>query len=112
VREGKPSPKIGGAIHPRTAVALDRARKTLWLVVVDGRQPGTSEGMSLRELADQLVELGAWSAINLDGGGSSVMLLRDGEGPPAVVSRPSTLTLFGRVPRPVPVLLGIRRRAK
>ena len=47
----------------------------LLLVTVDGRQPGWSVGMSLRELAELFVGLGAQAAINLDGGGSTTMVL-------------------------------------
>ncbi|MBK8255809.1 MAG: phosphodiester glycosidase family protein [Polyangiaceae bacterium] len=66
--------------HPRTAVALDEMGRTLMLVVVDGRQPGYSEGVSLAELSEFLVEHGAYRAINLDGGGSSTMVSDDGHG--------------------------------
>ena len=69
-------PAFADARHPRTAVGYDPDRNRLWLVVVDGRQPGYSEGMSLPELADLLQALGARDALNLDGGGSSVMVLR------------------------------------
>ena len=54
------------------------------LLVVDGRQPGYSTGMSLTALAELLLEFGAADAINLDGGGSSTMFL-DGK----VVNKPS-----------------------
>lgn len=77
-------PSFAAARHPRTAVGFDSARSRLWLVVVDGRQAPRSAGMSLPELADLLVALGADEALNLDGGGSSAMLLRG-----RVVSRPS-----------------------
>lgn len=109
LRDGTAKPAEDGKRHPRTAVALDRERKTLWLVVVDGRQPGYSDGMSLRELAVFLRSLGAWNAANLDGGGSSVMLLANEQGQMVIANRPSNLSFFRRVPRPVPVLLGIRR---
>ncbi len=56
--------------HPRTALGLSRDAKTLLLVVVDGRSD-VSVGMTCSELASLMVELGAWNAINLDGGGSS-----------------------------------------
>lgn len=69
--------------HPRTAVGFDPERVRLWLVVVDGRQGG-SEGMTLPELADLFRSLGVRDALNLDGGGSSVMVVR-GE----TVNRPS-----------------------
>lgn len=99
----------GGPLHPRTAAGIDRDGKTLVLVVVDGRQPGLSEGMTSRELATIMQELGCDDAVNLDGGGSSVMLISDagGSGPvaPRVVNSPS-----GGSPRPLPVLLGIRRK--
>ncbi len=65
---------FGLARHPRTAIAA-RADGTLLLVTVDGRAPRHSVGMSLGELTDLLLELGAVSALNLDGGGSTAMVL-------------------------------------
>ena len=61
--------------HPRTAVAT-RADGTLIIMAVDGRSEA-SKGMSLTRLTDFLVALGAVNALNLDGGGSTVMLVRD-----------------------------------
>jgi hypothetical protein len=58
--------------QPRTAVGVT-ADGRLLLVVVDGRQPGYSVGMTLVELTDLMQSLGAQNAINLDGGGSSAM---------------------------------------
>lgn len=69
--------------HPRTAVAWND-RGEVFLVTVDGRQPGHSEGVSLAELADLLLELGATDALNLDGGGTTTFVV-GGE----VVNRPS-----------------------
>ncbi len=77
-------PAFAAGRHPRTAVGFDPDRDVLWVVVVDGRQPDHSAGMTLPELASLLEALGAREALNLDGGGSSVMVLR---GVP--VSRPS-----------------------
>ena len=74
------------ARHPRTAVAA-RADGSLLFVTVDGRDPGWSVGMSLAELSDLLLELGAVDAVNLDGGGSTTMVVR-GE----TVNRPSDPT--------------------
>lgn len=71
------------ARHPRTAVAKLKDGKFL-MVTVDGRQPGVSVGMSLQELAEYLLTLGAVDAMNLDGGGSTTMYL-DGK----VVNKPS-----------------------
>ena len=69
--------------HPRTAVAKLKDGKFL-MVTVDGRQPGVSVGMTLQELAEYLLSLGATDAMNLDGGGSTTMFL-DGR----VVNTPS-----------------------
>ena len=59
--------------QPRTLVGWNPAGERL-LVTVDGRQPGTSVGMSLAEAADLLLELGATDGINLDGGGSTTFV--------------------------------------
>lgn len=69
--------------HPRTGVGVT-ADGYLLLVVVDGRRSGYSVGMSLTELARLFQELGATWALNLDGGGSSTVVV-NGE----VVNRPS-----------------------
>ena len=60
--------------HPRTAVGL-KDDALLW-VIVDGRQPGYSEGMTLDELAEFLLNAGCKDALNLDGGGSSTLFVR------------------------------------
>ncbi|GAB4117371.1 MAG: hypothetical protein Kow001_17640 [Acidobacteriota bacterium] len=71
--------------HPRTAVGVrDDGR---WVfVVVDGRRPEFSVGMTLAELAELMVSLGCRQALNLDGGGSSTFFLYG-----QVVNRPSDL---------------------
>lgn len=69
--------------NPRTAVGLT-ATGQLLLVVVDGRQGAYSAGMTLRELAGLMADLGAQTAVNLDGGGSSEMFLNG-----LVANRPS-----------------------
>jgi hypothetical protein len=80
------NPGFADARHPRTAVGV-RADGRLLLVTVDGRQPERSVGMTIAELASLLLELGAVEAINMDGGGSTTMVVRD-----KVVSSPSDLT--------------------
>jgi len=71
------------ARHPRTAAGV-RADGTILLITVDGRDPETSVGMSIPELADLFLERGAVAAVNLDGGGSTTMVIRD-----EVVNHPS-----------------------
>jgi exopolysaccharide biosynthesis protein len=58
---------------PRTAVGITKAGKLLF-VTVDGRS-ARNTGMTLRELADLMVQLGAIEAMNLDGGGSATMVV-------------------------------------
>jgi exopolysaccharide biosynthesis protein len=59
--------------HPRTALGWNDAH--LFLVVVDGRQPALSVGMTMPELAELMQRLGCRDALNLDGGGSSTFWL-------------------------------------
>lgn len=61
---------------PRTAIGVTASGELL-LVTVNGRQPNISVGMSLAELGRLLIELGAVQAMNLDGGGSTTMVIRD-----------------------------------
>lgn len=106
VKDGESVVEPGASgLHPRTAVAVDAEGKTLWLIVVDGRQRGYSEGVTLEELAGIAVELGADRALNLDGGGSSTLVIADGEGARALNS-----PIHTRVPtrqRPVANHLGV-----
>lgn len=83
---------LGRVRHPRTAVGVGEGGRRLLLVVVDGRQPGYSAGMTLPELARLMLDLGARDALNLDGGGSSAMAVRDADGAVRVVNRPSDPT--------------------
>ncbi|AWE06354.1 hypothetical protein DCE79_02680 [Lysinibacillus sp. 2017] len=74
----------------RTAVAVDATGKKVFLVTVDGRQSGYSNGTSLTDLASYLISKGAKFAINLDGGGSTTMVVRNpGDEAPRLVNRPS-----------------------
>ncbi|MFY3791588.1 S-layer homology domain-containing protein [Ureibacillus sp. MALMAid1270] len=75
--------------NPRTAVAIDASGTRVFLVTVDGRQ-SHSNGTSLTDLASYLISLGATSAINLDGGGSTTMVVREpGYLYPSLVNKPS-----------------------
>ncbi len=74
------------ARHPRTFVGFDRDSTKLYLCVVDGRQQ-TSIGMNFHEMADFLLSIGVWNAVNFDGGGSTTMVLRG-----KIVNSPSDKT--------------------
>jgi hypothetical protein len=88
VVNGAVNPRVDGtggfyARNPRTALGVN-ARGQVLMLVVDGRQPGYSDGMTLRELAEHLQRLGAVNAVLLDGGGSATMTVHG-----QVVNRPS-----------------------
>ncbi|MFN9310424.1 phosphodiester glycosidase family protein, partial [Gemmatimonas sp.] len=72
-REGTIS-RNAEARHPRSAVGLSRDGRTMWLLAVDGRSE-SSVGMTLVELADAMRALGAWDALNFDGGGSTSLVI-------------------------------------
>lgn len=74
------------ARHPRTAIGFSRDSATVYLLAVDGRSE-KSVGATLVELATLMRKLGAWHAMNFDGGGSTTMVI-DG----AVVNVPSDTT--------------------
>lgn len=60
--------------HPRTAMGYT-ADGRLILLVVEGRNPGKAEGATLTQLAEMFIQLGCVEALNLDGGGSSCLLV-------------------------------------
>lgn len=61
--------------HPRTAIGYSKDLTKVYFVVVDGRQ-SSSAGMTLPELAELMLNIGSYNAINLDGGGSSTMYVQ------------------------------------
>ena len=90
LKDGKPHELLpgepfGDLRHPRTAVGLGEAGQLI-LLVVDGRIPEHSNGASLGDLAGLMEELGAREAMNLDGGGSAILVL----------NRDSALTVMNR----------------
>ena len=63
--------------HPRTAIGLSQDKHTMFWFVVDGRQPGKSEGLTQRELADLGLQQGCYQLLNMDGGGSSTLVMQN-----------------------------------
>jgi hypothetical protein len=81
--------RVGPKIrHPRTAAGVTVDGRTLILLAIDGRQPGHSVGVTLPELADLMLGLGAHDAVALDGGGSTSFYVRRADGSLAT-NRPS-----------------------
>lgn len=62
--------------HPRTAVGISWDQRYLYILVVDGRSD-RSVGMTYQELADFFRHVGAFHALNLDGGGSTALVVQD-----------------------------------
>ncbi len=84
-----PHPPIADEHQPRTAIGVTATGGVI-LAVVDGRSAGTSTGVTDAELASLLAGQGAVNAINLDGGGSTAMSVRQpGDGVVSVINHPS-----------------------
>lgn len=99
--------------HPRTAVGIKDNK--IYMVTVDGRQPGYSDGMTLYEMAEFLISQGVEDAINFDGGGSTTMTVRkQGDAVARLVNNPSdgreryvgnSVQLISEAPLSEPVML-------
>lgn len=74
--------------NPRTAVGISADGRYFYMVVIDGRQAGWSDGATLFETGEWLKRLGAWNALNLDGGGSTAMAKLE-NGAAVLLNRPS-----------------------
>jgi len=88
-----------GGIHdvnPRTAIGLSEDRRHLYWIVIDGRQPGYSDGAWDYETAGWLKLLGAHDGINMDGGGSSTMSIEDITGNPRRLNQSSAVADSGK----------------
>lgn len=75
--------------HPRTAIGITKDKKQLLFVTIDGRDT-SYKGVSQETMAEIMLSLGAYDAINLDGGGSTTMAIKPaGSDEPIVINRPS-----------------------
>lgn len=100
VRDDEPVAGLDGvAVAVRTSAGTGDGGRLLYLMALDGA-PGQT-GLTVRELADLMVELGARDAMDLDGGGSSTLVTGDRYGA-TVRNHPS-----GGAERPVPNAIGV-----
>lgn len=76
-------------LEPRTAVGVTKSGKRLFILVGDGRRKEYSNGLPYADMAQIFKSLGAYDALNLDGGGSSSFCLSVGDGKFAPINRPS-----------------------
>jgi hypothetical protein len=91
--------------HPRSAAGLSTDGKTLYFLVIDGRRPG-SAGATETEIGILLKQLGASDGLNFDGGGSTALALRYGNGKVRTVNIPIHHQIPGNE-RGVAICLGI-----
>ncbi|MFO1502169.1 MAG: phosphodiester glycosidase family protein, partial [Verrucomicrobiota bacterium] len=95
---------VGGVISrvgareadPRTIFGLSADRRFLFVVAIDGRQPGYSQGANDYESGAWLQAMGASDAINLDGGGSTTLVVQDSLGAAVRLNQPSAVADSGR----------------
>ena len=88
LRDGRATGGGDQKLHPRTAAGVSKDGRWLFWVVVDGRQFGYSGGVTTAELATFFLHVGASEAINLDGGGTTTMVVAGSDGAPRIVNRP------------------------
>jgi hypothetical protein len=81
--------------QPRTAYGLSQDNRYLYLMSIDGRQSGYSDGALDAETAYWLMQFGAWNGINMDGGGSTALYMADSAGNPVGLNHSSYLAAYG-----------------
>ncbi|HEX2972003.1 MAG TPA: phosphodiester glycosidase family protein [Tepidisphaeraceae bacterium] len=81
--------------QPRTVFGLSQDNRWLFLMVIDGRQnPYYSYGATDEDSALWMLQVGAWDAINMDGGGSAAMYKADCAGYPMALSHSSYVSAY------------------
>jgi exopolysaccharide biosynthesis protein len=107
VLKGRPAADLDDEeLEPRTALGINRNGRYLYIVVVDGRQPFYSQGATFVELAELMIDQGAFAAMSLDGGGSSTLVVEGENDKPTILNSPIDNYIPGRE-RPVGNHLGI-----
>ena len=79
VKDSQSIVKLDTEAYGRTAIGINKPGRRLWMIVIDGKQPFYSEGVTQQELAQIAVNLGCDRAINLDGGGSTSLAAKVGK---------------------------------
>jgi hypothetical protein len=102
-------------VNPRTAFGVSQDGRYLYLLTIDGRQSGYSDGALDSETAYWMLQCGAWNAINMDGGGSTALYMADSTGSPVALNHSSYLagtgheryigSHFGVYAKPVPAFI-------
>lgn len=80
LKEGIAPPQTDKKLEPRTCIGVNQDGTKVYMFVVDGRRFHYSNGMNYDDMAKVMSALGAYDAINLDGGGSSTFFVRNTPG--------------------------------
>lgn len=102
--------KDNDGLYSRTVVGLDRSGQRLWIVAIDDKQPFYSEGVTLAELSQMVQQFGIRDALNLDGGGSTTLVIADPRRGAVTLNAP----IHAKLPmlqRPVANHLGFKARS-
>jgi exopolysaccharide biosynthesis protein len=84
---GAPHDPFG--LDPRSAIGLSEDGRFLYLIAIDGRQPGYSVGVTTSDEAALMIDLGVFDGLNLDGGGSTALVQAGAGGSPDLIDSPS-----------------------
>src|ERR1700733_9165058 len=84
---GAPHDPFG--LDPRTGIGLSEDGRFLYLIAIDGRQPGYSVGVTTSDEAALMIDLGIFDGLNLDGGGSTALVQAGPGGSPDLIDGPS-----------------------
>lgn len=107
VLQGQSVPDLDDSdLEPRTAIGLNKNGRYVYLIVVDGRQPFYSAGITFADLAQLLIDQGVYVAMSLDGGGSSTLVIEGENGEPVILNSPIDNYIPGRE-RPVANHIGV-----
>jgi exopolysaccharide biosynthesis protein len=84
-------------LQPRTLFGLSADRRYLFMMIIDGRQPGYSQGANDNDMGFWLLQFGAVDGIAMDGGGSAAMYMADcSGGNPIPIGKSSYVPASGR----------------
>ncbi|MDR3199761.1 MAG: phosphodiester glycosidase family protein [Planctomycetaceae bacterium] len=93
LQNGTVIPQTNKDIHPRTLCGLSQDNRYVIWVVIDGRRKDYSEGATYEESAQWLRYFNAWDGLNLDGGGSSTLVVQGKNDNIEILNRPSDNSL-------------------
>ena len=104
LNNGQEQSREATVFHPRTAIGVTKDGKRVFILVADGRRKEYSNGLAYADMELIFKQLGAYDALNLDGGGSTSLCLPIGDGKFVPKNRPSDRSGERAVPNGLAVL--------